>query len=192
MSNTSPALMVLTEPDATATDDNGLRLRQWRAPDAARLREICADPDIRQFTSAPRLTDLVEARAWIETQRDRAARGEALFLAIVPDPDDVPVGSVHVLHVDYPNAKAELGYWIDPSARHKGLAVNALRQLSRWCFAQFKMNRLELFMSPDNLASQSVAKRAGYTYEGLLRSFRIYESRPLDLLSFGLLVSDPS
>jgi RimJ/RimL family protein N-acetyltransferase len=62
-----------------------------------------------------------------------------------------------------------------------------LTAFSRWCFAHHPFVRLELFITPENVASQRVAERAGYTCEGLLRAYRIGEDGPLDLISFSLL-----
>lgn len=184
--------MKLTAPVIEWGASPGFTLRQWQISDAERLCQICRDPDIRRFTSAPNLVSTQQAGRWIETQRERAGLGELLFLAIVPDLGGIPVGSVHILHVEYEHKRAELGYWLAPEGRHRGLATKALKRLSEWCFAEYGFARLELLMTSENRASHEVAKRAGYSFEGVLRSYRAFECRRLDLLSFGRIATDPT
>ena len=78
----------------------------------------------------------------VENHRLAAAAG------LLPDGDD----------------SAELAYWVRPESRGRGLAVQALQQLTKWAHDNgFRHLRLEI--RPDNEASQHVAARAGYTYE---------------------------
>lgn len=169
---------------------SGFSLRQWEENDASTLVKISHDKDIRQFTSVPVFEADKQAKQWIAERIHETTIGLSLYLGIVPDDQTMPVGSVNVLKVDELNQKAELGYWLQKSARGKGWASEALRELATWCVRSAGLIRVELFISCDNNASQRVAERAGFTFEGLLRSYRLYESRRLDLMVFSLIDSD--
>jgi RimJ/RimL family protein N-acetyltransferase len=138
----------------------------------------------------PRLRDEADATRWIQYQGSRARAGESVFLAIVPHELDRPVGSVNILRVEHKDAGAELGYWLESKARGRGLATAALRCLSRACFSEFGLQRLELYVTPDNMASRRVAEQAGYKLEGLLRSYRAVEDTRLHLLLYSFLPED--
>ena len=55
-----------------------------------------------------------------------------MTLTIVGSGSDVCVGQINVHHVDWDNARAELGIWVAPRARGKGLARTALRLVATW------------------------------------------------------------
>ncbi len=64
--------------------------------------------------------------------------------------------------------QAEIGYWVGPWARRRGVATAALRALSVHAFGH-GLERLELLTHWDNPISQRVALAAGYQREGVRR-----------------------
>ena len=82
--------------------------------------------------------------------------------------------------------EVELGYAVTPTARGRGVATEALRQLTRWAFDE-GMQRVTALISPDNHASTRVAQKAGYTFEGVLRSMHHIDGRRGDLQSWSIL-----
>jgi ribosomal-protein-serine acetyltransferase len=73
------------------------------------------------------------------------------------------------------------GYWLIPSARGKGIATNALRQLIDWA-ASLGMNRAEFIIGVDNRASQAVAMRCGAVSEGVMRSRLRVDGKKIDAM----------
>jgi ribosomal-protein-alanine N-acetyltransferase len=65
---------------------------------------------------------------------------------------------------------AELSYWVFPSNRGRGMACRAVRLACDYAFADLGVERVELYIEPDNLASRGVARSAGFREEGVLRS----------------------
>ena len=89
-----------------------------------------------------------------------------------------------------PEWTAELGYAVAEAARGRGVATQALRLLTDWAFAEGIL-RAELIISPDNEGSKRVAERAGYVYEGLLRSKYFKGGRREDQEIWSRLPTDP-
>jgi hypothetical protein len=75
-----------------------------------------------------------------------------------------------------------------PDAGGQGVAAQALRLLAGWAFRVLRLARLELFIEPDNVASQRVAERCGFVRE-LLRSRSVSKGRRRDSVVFGLLAA---
>lgn len=146
------------------------------------------DASIQRFTTMPRFTTEPEWSAWIDARREDALEGRALFLAV--ETPSGPVGSVNIIRLEEANRKAELGFWLAPSHRGQGIMTIALGEMSRWCFDEYGFVRLELLVMPENEASLRLARRVGYTCEGLLRSYRVYQGRRLDLWCLSLLPED--
>lgn len=70
------------------------------------------------------------------------------------------------------------------------MATTAVRLVSGWAFEKLGINRLNLITAPENLASQRVAERAGFTREGLLRAWMPTSDGRRDSVMFSLLPDD--
>jgi RimJ/RimL family protein N-acetyltransferase len=90
----------------------------------------------------------------------------------------------------YRHEIAEVGYDLFPHGRGRGVATRAVRLVGRWAFEELGVARLELRAHPDNVASQRVAERAGFTREGVERSSRRLYDRRHDCVLFSLLPAD--
>jgi len=60
-----------------------------------------------------------------------------------------------------------IGYWIDNRYANKGVVTHAVMALTEYAFEELSLHRIEINMRPENGASQRVAEKAGYIYEGL-------------------------
>ena len=85
-------------------------------------------------------------------------------LLIADAATDEPLGGIRLfLHGD----AVELGYWLGPAARGRGLATRALQLVSVEIGARLRPTRLELRTTLGNEPSERVAARAGFTRVGL-------------------------
>lgn len=168
-----------------------LRLRPWRAEDAAPVRVACADPAIQRWLPLPRPYTLADAERWVteEGHVNRRA-GTGLQCAIAALDDDRLVGSAG-LRIDGggPRPVAEIGYWISPWARGRGYATEATAGLCDWAF-RHGTPRVELLAAVGNEASQRVALAAGFRREGVLRSTVQDGASWSDAVIFGRLAGD--
>jgi len=60
-----------------------------------------------------------------------------------------------------------IGYWIDSGLANKGITTAAVIALTDYGFRELSLHRIEITMRPENAASQRVAEKAGFSYEGL-------------------------
>ena len=81
---------------------------------------------------------------------------------------------------------AQFGYWIAPSGRGRGYATRAAILLTRWLF-ELGAARVFLTIVAENEASVAVAHRAGFVYEGTMRSHAVWQGRRCDVMWFGAL-----
>lgn len=59
--------------------------------------------------------------------------------------------------------------------------------MARFAFAELDAARVQLTTAPDNVGSQRVAEKAGFTREGTLRSSMEFKGRRRDAVMFSLL-----
>lgn len=166
-------------------------LRAWKTADLSAVVAAWQDPSIARFSAAvPAPFTLSDARDWLSSQGAARQAGSRLELAIVPAESRVPCGAITLSSVERKHARAMLSYWLTPEGRGRGLATEAVRLLAGWAFDVLGLVRLEMFIEPDNFASQRVAERCGFTREGLLRSRWVSKGQRRDSIVYGLLAHE--
>jgi RimJ/RimL family protein N-acetyltransferase len=175
-------------PDPPLGDEE-LVLRAWSVADVPAMTAACQDAEVPRWTVVPSPYEERHAREFIAgSARDREA-GRELSLAIV-DREGRLLGSIGLMHVDWEDRKAEVGYWVAREARGRSVASRATSLLSRWAVETLGLERLELLANPANRSSQRVAAKAGYTREGLLRAYRRRRGEREDLVMYSLLARE--
>ena len=86
--------------------------------------------------------------------------------------------------------RAELGYFLHENYRNKGFMSEALDCVIQNGFYKMKLNRIEAFISPDNLPSTKLITKLGFIQEGLLRQHYKHENHIHDSLVYSLLKSE--
>ena len=132
-----------------------------------------------------------DARWWITEGAPAAWRGGGAAYAIA-DADHRPAARRRRAQPVVPGrGQAEIGYWVAPWARGRGVATAATRALTAHAFGA-GLARLELLTQPENAASQRVALAAGYRREGVRRSAGPgRDGGRYDLLAWVRLADDP-
>lgn len=180
-----------TSPPDPPLSDGVVTLRSWRREDAPAIAAACSDPEIHRWLEAvPHPYGEADARAYVaRAERGWRGHGDATPLAVVDAESGALVGSCGIRWVDPEQAVAEVGYWVSPEARGRGVATRATRLVAGWVLGTLRYERLQLRADPRNEASCRVAARAGFTREGVLRSARrsAKQGRRTDVVMFSLL-----
>ncbi len=90
-------------------------------------------------------------------------RPEWGMFALVRREDGLAVGAMGFHGPPDEEGRVEIGYDLAESARGNGYATEALRALSRWALARPEVRVLFAVIERDNLPSQGVISRAGFT-----------------------------
>jgi RimJ/RimL family protein N-acetyltransferase len=116
--------------------------------------------------------------------------GTGATFFICEEPTTTPVGGITVHLVASDPGLAGVGYWLERGARGRGLATSALRLVAEWSFGALGIARLHLTTLPDNVPSQRVAERTGFTREGVLRQWAQTREGRSDAVMYSLLAGD--
>jgi len=172
---------------ADRPSDGVVALRPWIEEDVPAVTVACQDPDTQRWTTVPAGYGYPYARAFISSREESRRNGQSFDLAVVDDGDGHVLGSVGVVSLDFAHGRGEIGYWMAPEERGRGVATRAVRLLSELSFERLGLARLTIYAAVGNVASQRVAERAGFTREGVLRSFLASPDGRDDAAIFGLL-----
>src|SRR4051812_39978905 len=118
------------------------------ADDRVSLRRL-AERDVPAFVAAfdsdPELARLVgidddptagSVRARIAASEDRRRAGEILDLALADPESDALLGSLWLHSFSARHRRVEVGFWIAPEARRRGVIRSAVTLVLDWLFAE--------------------------------------------------------
>jgi RimJ/RimL family protein N-acetyltransferase len=164
-------------------------LRLEPLTDAVRddLDALLHDPLVLRFTRFP---DPLPPD-YVSVVLDRYRTDETREGFVARDGAGAFVGVCMAVGLDREAEECELGYMVAPSARGRGVAIEMLRQLTRYALDDLRLQRVTLHIGADNPASERVAERNGYTREGLLRSAYVKPGVRSDTSIWSKLASDP-
>jgi RimJ/RimL family protein N-acetyltransferase len=163
-------------------------LEPWQAPEfLAHLDRARAtvDPWIPWATLS---TDLASATATLQRYADKAATDTGRIYGIWLD--GILVGGTMFVRFDTRSGTCEVGCWLEPAGRGRGLITRAVRLLIDWAFEVRGLHRIEWHCRPDNTASGNVARNLGMHLDGVLRAEFPYRGVRHDTEVWSLLATD--
>lgn len=143
-------------------DTARLRLRRIELADAAWVADLAGDWEVARYTRIPHPLTIAAAEAHIAEKAAKIPSGEAVVLAIEDRRDGQPLGMIG-LHVNKPENRGELGYWLRRDRWNQGLVTEALRRLLRLGLRTLRLDSLSADAMPDNAGSNRTLEKCGFT-----------------------------
>jgi RimJ/RimL family protein N-acetyltransferase len=158
-------------PTQTEIREAGLLLRPWQEADADEVYRACQDPEIPRWTTVPSPYKIEHAVEYVTTFTAQSwANGTGAPFGVFDPHSGELLGACGLGELDLPAGVAEIGYWVAPWARGRGVATGAVRAVARWALGALGLRRLVWRAKVGNHASRLVAARVGVRFEGLHRA----------------------
>lgn len=162
-------------------------IRKWKMDDAARLAEMLNNKKI--------LDNLRDGLPYPYTERDAEdfiasmlSADQTKTFAFAITVDEKAVGSIGVFRCDNIHFRtAEMGYYIGEPFWGNGLGTSAVRQACNYVFQNTDIIRIFAEPFAYNMASCRVLEKAGFQFEGLLRSNAVKNGNVLDMRMYSLI-----
>lgn len=191
-----PVVPWLEVPEIEVGD---LLLRANVPADAERIMQACSHPSTRHWLAElPDPYTLDDARGYVDSREEQHAAADGVYWAMAPAgrPDHL-VGQIGLMGLQHGlSPSGEIGYWVHPDSRRRGLATRAVRAVSRHGLLTLDegglgLRRVVLRAADGNVASVGVARAAGFTQVGRDRgAARAGQGRVVDHLRFDLLAEE--
>jgi RimJ/RimL family protein N-acetyltransferase len=161
-------------PDRHVPSDAGFVLRSWMPGDGAALREAAVSSYEHLKATMPWADaeqTVHQAEHLVRAMRARWLLREDFAIALWnADETRVLGGSgLHLREGPLHTGQAEIGMWIRASEAGAGLGTRVLKAVVDWAFTAWPFERLSWKCNATNVASQRVAQKAGFTFEGVIR-----------------------
>ncbi|MGW3387452.1 GNAT family N-acetyltransferase [Streptomyces cinereoruber] len=155
-----------------------LTLRPFSPEDEPLVARALDDAEIVRWATGAHLHRLPaseRATQWLDARLTAWSEGVPHFAIADPDTDAL-TGYIGLRRIH--NGNAEVGNWIAPWARGRGLAAGALLTAAGWALTPtahggLGLHRLALHHATGNPASCTVAAKAGLLLEGTMRQATI-------------------
>jgi RimJ/RimL family protein N-acetyltransferase len=178
---------IATPPELS---DGRLRLRALRRGDKAAVVDALNDESSARYLWAPPFPYTEEDFDQFHGSKAAAWPEKPSAFWIVADASDDSVLAAISLDLHPETQIGEIGYWCGPWARRRGVMTAAVRLVRDWAFEELGVQRLEIAADLDNVASQRVAKAAGFLREGVVRGWPARKGRR-DHAMYAMLPADP-
>jgi RimJ/RimL family protein N-acetyltransferase len=165
-----------------------LTLRPFVAGDIPWVYAVSLDPAIQRFLQIPIPYRMADAEYFVREMAiaawDRRTRAEFVIEGGARE----RLGRVG-LGLDG-NGAGQIGYWLDPAARGRGVATAAVRVLCGWGFERLELALIEWRAEVGNAASRRVAEKAGFRIEATLRQRLVHRGVRVDAWIGSMLSSE--
>jgi RimJ/RimL family protein N-acetyltransferase len=150
------------------------------------------DPHLHERLGQARPPSGAELGSESERAAGERAAGLRVSLTLLEPGSDVCVGRVIADELAWNDGRAELKVWVAPGHRGCGLAPAALRLAAGWLFDRCGFVRAGLRVDPANEPMLRAAAAAGFSREGVLRSYERERHGRHDVVSMSLIAEDLS
>jgi RimJ/RimL family protein N-acetyltransferase len=165
-----------------------LLIRSPVLEDVAAIAPAFLDPDVGGEAGLPPLTD-AELRAFMQHELPAMRASGFLNPFLILEGSGEIAGGITLHHYDEQRSRIEVGYWLLPAGRGRGIATRAVRTLADHVHSN-GVARLEAVVRPENERSIRVLERLGFTREGTLRQLLRYRGGRADAYIYSLLAGE--
>lgn len=163
----------------------GVVLRFPVLEDVDAILPAFVDPELREAGNLPAF-DREGLVASLAEMPALAEKGRLLALAALDAETGEVLGGGTLHHLDAERGVVEIGYFVLPHARGRGVATTVARLLAEHAFS-LGIERVAAYVNVGNTPSERVLERAGFTREGVVRSLPVPDGRRVDKTLFSLL-----
>ncbi len=167
-------------------------LREKRDSDVEDFFNYYSDPEVNKFILCEIPKNLEEAKREVNYWRNVFYQNDGIYFAIAQKSSDRLVGSIGLTSYNSYQGRIEISYDLDKRYWRSGIMTKAVKALVKYGFEDFfgKINRIEAFVSTDNIPSKNLLLKCGFELEGILRQHRYHHQNYVDVFVFSLLRQD--
>ncbi|MCB0323929.1 MAG: GNAT family N-acetyltransferase [Bdellovibrionales bacterium] len=168
--------MISTKNLPRSFETERLLLRSPRKGDGAMINEAVRE-SFKAITPwlpwAKTLPTVDETEAFAVDAEEGFARAESFNILLFRKDTGRYVGNAGIPRLNWSIPSFEIGYWVRTSEQGRGFISEAVTEVTRQAFEVLGARRVEIFCDAKNVSSASVAERAGFDLEGILKNHRV-------------------
>jgi [ribosomal protein S5]-alanine N-acetyltransferase len=167
-----------------------LFLRKVNAEDAPDMLVYLSEEEVVQHMGLVPFQTIEDAMDEINWYDSIYEEGTGIRWGITLKEEGKVIGSCGYLNRAPKHHRAEIGFELSKDYWGKGIAREALDAVIRYGFLHLELERIEALIEPENIPSQKLVERKGFSREGLLRHYEYTRGKFDDLLIYSILKNE--
>ncbi|WP_099157508.1 GNAT family N-acetyltransferase [Virgibacillus ndiopensis] len=151
---------------------------------------IMSRDDVTKYYGMESLKNQEEAVNLIEHLRNNYESKRGIRWGIILKDTQNFVGTIGLNNLNIEGKKAEIGFELHPSYWNKGIISEAVKEVLRYSFEDLNLYRMGAVTFPDNVASNKLLKKVGFSLEGKLRRYLYQNNQSHDALIYSFLSTE--
>lgn len=148
-----------------------INLRFPNKKDADSITLHASDIEISEFTFVPHPYQKKDALDFIKRAAQTRDDLIELHFGMENVEDGKLIGMIGLNEINFIHRRAEFGYWLGKKFWGMGIAKEAVKLLTNYCFEKMNLELLYAYVQPENSNSWKLLESCGYQRDGLLRKY---------------------
>ena len=167
-----------------------LTLRAPTPKDVAQYQALLSIPEVTRFSNWPDGVTKAQAERALRWMSKVHASGKGCAWIIEVSGAKTLAGAIRFNSFEKKWRSGEIGYELHPDYWGKGLMTEAVRAVVACGHETFRLNRIDAWTLPGNVASDRVLEKSGFRHEGTLRQKAWFKGAFHDFRVFGRIAGD--
>ncbi|WP_217988498.1 GNAT family N-acetyltransferase [Paucisalibacillus globulus] len=167
-----------------------LKLIEILPSHADAIFEIFSKDEVMKYYGRESMNSVEEAEDLVEHFQVLYREGKGIRWGITTKNNAEFIGTIGIHNYSPHTQRAEIGFELQPEYWRKGILSEALASVLEYCFVELGIHRMGAITYPENVASNSLLEKAGFTREGLLRGYLFQHNKFHDAYVLSMLKPD--
>lgn len=150
------------------------------------LFNLFGDEDVVRFYNMGKYSDLSDGQKFVDWYRNRYRDGLAIRWGISLKGKTDIIGTAGFNNYTAYH-RANIGYDLQKVYWNRGYVTEALEAIIAFGFSTLKVNRIEAEVMQGNVSSERVLEKLGFTKEGVLRQWMLWNDTYYDMSMYSIL-----
>lgn len=164
-----------------------LILQRITVRDTGAVLRLFSNQQVARYLDFPALETVEEARKIVDWCDKIWREGTGMRWGITEKDHQELIGTCGFHNWAQRDFRTDIGYDLLPAYWGQGLMREALSKVIQYAFDDTALHRLQAMVHPENVRSQALLERLGFTREGMLREWRFYRGQFWDEVCYSLL-----
>jgi ribosomal-protein-alanine N-acetyltransferase len=171
-------------------ESNNILLRQLSEKDSTELFNYYSNPNVYRYLDWNGPTSCEEAKEAINIWNNGFIGGKIIRFGIVEKITNKLVGTIFLNNFE--GTHAELGYELSEQYWRKGIMTESINLILSLGFNILNLERIQSFVSIENIPSQKLLLKNGFIKEGILRKYEQHHitKKLKDMIIYSILKTD--
>ena len=167
-----------------------LSLRKITLKDTDSVYRLLSTDEVTRYSFIDTFVRRKQAADFIRTFTDKFSTGRGIRWVILDKKTNAFVGTIAYRYLYKYDLRGEIGYILAKEHWGNRYIPEILPGIIEFGFRNLGLRRIEAVVSPDNIRSIKILRKAGFKKEGYFRHHQYWKRKSWDVIPFALLKED--